>query len=54
MPATPDPATVLGAAQKTNAEQQHTGAHERPERERQGNERLGGTRAGAENVEPKK
>ena len=34
-------------------DQQHTGNHDRPAREKLGNEKLGGTRAGAENVEPK-
>ena len=42
----------------TNADaikqQQHTGNHDRPVKERAGNEKLGGTRAGKENVEPKK
>jgi hypothetical protein len=33
--------------------QQHTGNHDRPQRERDGNEKHGGSRAGAENVEPK-
>jgi hypothetical protein len=36
------------------ADQQHTGNHDRPKREKDGNEKLGGTRAGAENVEPRK
>ena len=35
-------------------QQQHTGNHDRPEKERAGNEKLGGTRAGDKNVEPKK
>jgi hypothetical protein len=34
--------------------QQHTGSHDKPEKEMQGSDRRGGTRAGAENVEPKK
>jgi hypothetical protein len=32
--------------------QQHTGNHDRPERETGGADRFGGTRAGAANVEP--
>jgi hypothetical protein len=35
------------------AQQQHTGNHNRPAKERAGNEKLGGTRAGKENVEHK-
>jgi hypothetical protein len=35
-------------------DQQHTGNHDRPAKEKAGNEKLGGTRAGAENVEPKR
>ena len=35
-------------------QQQHTGNHDRPRKERAGNEKYGGTRAGKENVEPKK
>jgi hypothetical protein len=37
---------------KETREQQHTGNHDQPEAA--GADRLGGTRAGAENVEPKK
>ncbi len=36
------------------ADQQHTGNHDRPPRKSEGNEKLGGTRAGAENVEPRR
>ncbi len=39
---------------KQPAAGQHTGNHDRPPREREGNEKHGGTRAGAENVEPRK
>jgi hypothetical protein len=35
-------------------QQQHTGSHQKPEREAQGSHVLGGTRAGAENVEMKR
>lgn len=38
---------------ETARQQQHTGNHERPEREGGGSDRFGGTRAGAKNVEPK-
>lgn len=34
--------------------QQHTGSHDKPGKEAAGSDRRGGTRAGAENVEPKK
>jgi hypothetical protein len=36
------------------ADQQHTGNHNKPGSERGGADRFGGTRAGAENVEPAK
>lgn len=36
------------------AGQQHTGNHNKPDSERGGADRFGGTRAGAENVEPGK
>jgi hypothetical protein len=48
-PVTPGPDSD---AAKTRG-QQHTGNHDRPAKEKAGNEKLGGTRAGAENVEPK-
>jgi hypothetical protein len=35
-------------------QQQHTGSHDKPAHEAQGSDRLGGTRAGAENVETKR
>jgi hypothetical protein len=35
-------------------QQQHTGSHDKPEKETQGSDLRGGTRAGAENVEPKR
>lgn len=35
-------------------QQQHTGSHHKPEKEEQGSDLHGGTRAGAENVEPKR
>lgn len=38
---------------KAIEQQQHTGNHNRPVQERAGNEKLGGTRAGQENVERK-
>ena len=39
---------------KAVREQQHTGNHEKPKPEASGADKFGGTRAGAENVEPKK
>lgn len=38
----------------TIREQQHTGSHDKPGDEAHGNDLRGGTRAGAENVEPKR
>ena len=35
-------------------QQQHTGSHDKREKEAQGSDLRGGTRAGAENVEPKR
>jgi hypothetical protein len=35
-------------------QQQNTGNHDKPETEKQGSDQRGGTRAGAENVEPKR
>ncbi len=35
-------------------QQQHTGSHDKPGEEAHGSDRRGGTRAGAENVEPRK
>jgi hypothetical protein len=35
-------------------ERQHTGTHDKPAKERGGSDRLGGTRKGAGNVEPKR
>ena len=47
-----DPALKKGAKEvETIKQQQHTGNHDRPGQERAGNEELGGTRAGKENVE---
>ena len=55
MPDSTQPVTARpdSDAGKTRS-QQHTGNHDRPANEKAGNEKLGGTRAGAENVEPKR
>jgi hypothetical protein len=55
MPETSQPATAKPDSDvgKTH-DQQHTGNHDRSAKEKAGNEKLGGTRAGAENVEPKR
>jgi DNA gyrase/topoisomerase IV subunit B len=39
---------------KTVRQQQHTGSHDKPEKEAQGSDQRGGTRAGGENVGPKR
>jgi hypothetical protein len=54
---TTDPTDAAHAGGKPGAElrqQQHTGNHDRPERAGGGADRFGGTRAGADNVEPSK
>jgi hypothetical protein len=39
---------------RVRQQQQHTGNHDKPEKEEQGSDQRGGTRAGAENIEPKR
>jgi hypothetical protein len=39
---------------ETVRQQQHTGSHDKPGEEAHGSDRRGGTRAGAENVEPRR
>lgn len=49
--AKPRPAQDSGGTVKQVHDQQHTGNHDQPQKG--GSDRLGGTRAGAENVESK-
>jgi hypothetical protein len=44
----------VGDVEKSIRQQQHIGNHDKPDSETAGADQHGGTRAGAENVEPKK